>query len=383
MKKVLFLQNIGKSYGGVWQVNKMVGEELIKRGYSVSIVSIRNNQNDIKLEYDSKMNVFTINENDSWETYSGTEIKNDLKNNNYKLAIKKIKSRLQYNISLKKDILKLKSYINNSLPDYIVTSQYQLLDMIPKKYLSRTINEQHSSYADAVLHKATLKNLKKYNGKVKFLWLTKNTMEKARKDGFKNSTYIYNATRIRTDKIADVTKNKKLITIARFCTQKRLDMMIDIVEEVFKDKKFNDWIFEMYGDGEERKYIEGLISNKEQIKIMGMTPDPKKELLESSINLNTSLFEGFSLSILEANECGVPTITFDFGESSVEEILNEKTGIIAANREEYIIKLKELMENKDKLKMFSINCKNFSKNFYIETIIEQWIKLFNEVDKGE
>ena len=99
MKKVLFLQNIGKSYGGVWQVNKMVGEELIKRGYDVSIVSIRNNQNNIKLEYDNKMNVFTINETDSWETYSGTEIINDLKKNNYKLAIKKIKARIEYIIS--------------------------------------------------------------------------------------------------------------------------------------------------------------------------------------------------------------------------------------------------------------------------------------------
>ena len=121
--------------------------------------------------------------------------------------------------------------------------------------------------------------------------------------------------------------------------------------------------------------------NKKQVKIMGMTSDPKKELLDSSINLNTSLFEGFSLSILEANECGVPTIAFDFGESSVEEILNEHTGIIADNKEEYIIKLKELMENEKKLKTFSTNCRNFSKKFYIETIIEQWIKLFDEIEK--
>lgn len=383
MKKVLFLQNIGKSYGGVWQVNKMVGEELIKRGYDVSIVSIRNNQNNIKLEYDNKMNVFTINEKDSWETYSGTEIINDLKKNNYKLAIKKIKARIEYIISIKKDVIKLKSYINSSQPDYIVTSQYQLLDMIPKKYLSRTINEQHSSYADAAAHKVTLKTLKKYNGNVKFLWLTKNTMEKAQKDGFTNSTYIYNATRIRTDKIADVTKNKKLITIARFCSVKRLDMMIDMVEEIFKDKKFNDWVFEMYGDGEERRYLEKLIDNKEQIRIMGMTSEPKKELLDASINLNTSLFEGFSLSILEANECGVPTVTFNFGESVVEEILNEKTGIIAVDRKEYIFKLKELMVDKNKLKEFSLNCKEFSENFHIEKIIEDWIELFNEIDKGE
>ena len=35
MKKVLFIQLIGNSYGGVWQVIKMVGEQLIKEGYEV------------------------------------------------------------------------------------------------------------------------------------------------------------------------------------------------------------------------------------------------------------------------------------------------------------------------------------------------------------
>lgn len=52
MKKVLFLQIKGKSKAGVWFVNKTIGEELIKKGYDVSILAIRNNRGDIKLEHD-------------------------------------------------------------------------------------------------------------------------------------------------------------------------------------------------------------------------------------------------------------------------------------------------------------------------------------------
>ena len=114
---------------------------------------------------------------------------------------------------------------------------------------------------------------------------------------------------------------------------------------------------------------------------MGVTDNPKKELLNASINLNTSSFEGFSLSILEANECGVPTITFDFGESVHEEIINEKTGIIADDTGDYIEKLKELMLNESKLKILSKNAKEFSKEFHIENIVNKWIELFNEYDK--
>ena len=38
MKKILFLQNIGNSYGGVWFVNKIIDEELIKNNYDVEIL---------------------------------------------------------------------------------------------------------------------------------------------------------------------------------------------------------------------------------------------------------------------------------------------------------------------------------------------------------
>ena len=381
MKKVLILQIKGKSYGGVWQVNRLVGEELIKNGYDVNIVSIRNNQEDITIEHNPKLNVFTINEIDSWNTYKGTDILKEIKQLHLIKASRMLLSRIKYEIGLKKDIKKLHKYINESKPDHIITAHYQLLDMIPKNYLDRTIHQQHSAFEHAINHKATRKTLEKYNGKIKYLWLTKNTTKKANNYGLKNNQYIYNAVRFNSDTIADVTKNKKLITIARISSDKRIDIMVDILKEVFKDKRFKDWSLEIYGDGELEDEIRKQIDNHQQIKLMGLTNNPKDNLLTSSINLNTSPYEGFSLSILEANECGVPTITFDFGESVHEEIINEKTGIIADDFNDYVEKLKELMLNESKLKILSKNAREFSNNFHIETIIKKWINLFNEEDK--
>ena len=79
MKKIMFLQILGKSYGGVWQVNKTVGEELLKHNFDVSIICLRNNQNNLLIEHDPKLKVKTINEVDPWGTYSGTEILNTIK----------------------------------------------------------------------------------------------------------------------------------------------------------------------------------------------------------------------------------------------------------------------------------------------------------------
>ena len=205
-------------------------------------------------------------------------------------------------------------------------------------------------------------------------------MNDAIKYGIKDSYYIYNAVRFKSKETAKVVKNQKLITIAQFRPEKRISLMVDIVANLLKDKKFNDWTFEIYGSGVEESKIKEHIGNNKQIKLMGLTNDPKKALLTASINLNTSSYEGFALSILEGNECGVPTITLDFGESVEEEIIDNKTGIIAKNTEEYKNKLKELMNNKEKLERLSLNAKEFSNNFQIEQIIEQWIKLFKELD---
>lgn len=382
MKKILFIQLKGNSFGGIWQVIKTISSALIDKGYTVHIVSLRENKNNIELEYDKRIKLYTINKKDVWEhNYTKNEIKNDFKKFKYFNMIKKIIVKIKHKISIKKDTKKMHEYIKKYNPDKIITSHYQLLDMIPQEYLKNTIHEQHSSFADAKSNKANIKTFDKYKNKIKFIWLTKQTMKTAIENGYKNSNYIYNPVRFKSNEKANVTKNKKLITIARLSTDKSIDKMIDIAEDIFKDKKYKDWMLEIYGKGELEEYLNNRIKNKKQIKLMGLTTNPKDVLLNSSINLNTSKYEGFSLSILEANECGIPTIAFNFGESAPEQILNNKTGIIANNTEEYKTKLKSLMDDSKKLEELSINAKEFSKTFYIEKIIEKWINILNEDTK--
>ena len=370
--KILFLQNKGKSYGGVWQVNKMVGEALISDGYEVAVVSIRENHNDYVPEYNPKMHVETLNKVDEWETYSWSEI---IKKFPKKDSVKMIKNRFHNIRTMKLDKKKLASFIDEFKPDYIISSQYQLLDMIPKNYLSSTFNEQHMSFRDSWNHPATRKTFIKYKDKVTYIWLCKKTMEEAIKHGLDNSICLYNAVRFETKEIADVTKNKRIVTIARISSQKRIDKMVDMLEEIFKNKKYHDWTLEIWGDGDEYEKIKSLIKSP-QIKLMGRTNNPKDILLKSSINLNTSDYEGFALSILEANECGIPTITFDFGESTEEEVLDGKTGFIAKDREDYINKLEMLMNDNKLLKEMSKNCKVYNDNFKIQKIVKEWEKLF-------
>ena len=383
MKKLLILQIKGNDMGGVWIFNKTLSEALVEKKFQIEIISIRNNLESKPLSIDSRIKVHTINENSPWEIPHKSDVLNSLKSKNLKTFFKTFKSFLEEKKRLNLDYDKLKDYIEKYKPDYIISSHYECLNGIPESYLKKTIAIQHSSLKDVFDHTKNKIVLQKYSKKIyKMVWLSKNTAEIASKSGFLNNTYMYNPVRFTTSKKADVVKNKKLIAVTRIENDiKRVNLMVEIANDILKE--LPDWTFEIYGMGEFTKKSLHIIENNEKIKYMGTTNEPEKVFLTASINLNTSLYEGFCLSILEANMCGVPTICFNFGESSTEEIINKETGIIIENDNilEYKEKLIELMKNEKVLKKMATNAKEFVKKFTIDKISEEWINLFMKMDK--
>lgn len=384
MKKILFLQNKGKSLGGVWFVNKTLGEQFLKLGYDIEIASIRNNKVDINLEYNPKINVFTINENDLWEIPYKRDVLNSIR------KLKFFRTVYKYVLEqrkMKKDYNTLSNYIKKSSPNYIIVSHYQLLETIPSEYLKSTIFVQHSSFDDVLKYKNCIKTVKKYNNLLgKICWLTKKTCEIAKKYGITNSTYIYNPIRIFSNKIADVDRNKTLVTISRIdADQKRIDLMIKIADKIFKDKKFSNWSLKIYGPGNLSDDLIKIVDRNPQIELMGKIDDISKALLSSSIYLSTSYMEGFSMSILEAYEFGIPVVAYNFGESCREQILDNETGNIIDLYDEnkFIEKLTYLMNNPEILKRYSKNSKEYANNFNVQNIANQWIKLFKQVDDNK
>ena len=381
MKKLMILQIKSNELGGVWFFNKTISEELLKHNFQIEIVAIRDNHSKNKLEIAKSISLKTINEQDKWEITRKKDILKALKTLKLKNIVAISKNYLSEHKKLKEDFTTLKNYIKKQNPDYIIASHYQTLDGIPKKYLKKTVAIQHSSLKDVLTLHDNTKKLKKYSKKIfKMVWLSKKTSELAEEKGFSNNTYMYNPVRFQTKLTADVIKNKKLISVTRIDnSQKRIDLMLDIANTVLKD---SDWTFELYGTGEFTDYAKKILNNNKKIKYMGKTDNPMQVLLNASINLNTSRMEGFSLSILEANMCGVPTVTFDFGESAPEEIINDKTGYIIYNdnKEEYIEKLLFLMNNSQKLQELANNSKKFGQKFTIDKIIQNWLKLFGDLD---
>ncbi len=376
MKKILIIQHKASTFGGIWTINSSLAREFQKRNYEVKLVAVRNKFDEEKIK---DINTSVINDKAIWDVLT---LKDCLKLL-LKFRIREFKRAFKDNRDRLKDIKDLGLFIKEYDPNYIIVSQYQLLDGIPKEYYKKTFMHVHSNFNEAINHKATRKTFAKYNGDISFVWLSNQTKDEAINWGLKNSICIYNFVNFETNKLADVNKNKKIVTLTRLSKEKNIDLMIKIVEAVFKEKKHKDWVFEIYGDGSERKYLETLITNNKQIKIMGKVDNVEKVLLKSSINLNTSYNEGFCLSIIEGYACGVPSLSFDYNGPTHEVILENKTGYIAKDATDYVGKLSKLLDDSDLLKKMGINANNHSKKFHIDNSVKNWIKEFNKIDKGD
>lgn len=107
---------------------------------------------------------------------------------------------------------------------------------------------------------------------------------------------------------------RRLVALARYGGEKRLDLMVDLVDRVFADTRADGWTLHLYGAGNAEETIAAHIAKArhgDRMRLEGPTTDPLGVLATSGVHLVTSSFEGFSLSTLEAASMGVPTVAFD------------------------------------------------------------------------
>lgn len=96
----------------------------------------------------------------------------------------------------------------------------------------------------------------------------------------------------------------------------------------------------------------------------------------------TSHTESFGIVLIEAMSSGLPCIAFSSAEGANEIIKNDYNGYLIDNRnkEEYISKIKALIEDYDLRNKLGSNAKKSIEKYSSSIIKEQWIDL---IEKGE
>lgn len=366
--KIMFVQLNYDLYGGVETVNDTLAKQFVKDGNEVKVMCFLRTGN---------------NELISNITYQKTFIANEIKRESYKLLIKYIckfkikkvilgiKKCLLYYINMNLYHKKLTKEIKKYDADNIIVSNPLLIKYVPHNMYNRTFVHIHSGIKEYKMNKTFLKVLLKYKNKVnKYVLLTSEAEKEFNKLGFKNTCYINNPLRIKSNKVSNLN-NKKIIYIGRIAKEKRVNLLIEIfkISHLFS----KGWTLNIYGSGKIN------LDKCEGVRYLGPTNDVETVLRESDILALTSEYEGFPMVVLEANELGVPVISFDFGN---DLIINRKTGIVVenSNKEKYVQELIELCNNPEILKKMAKNAKKNVVKYYPLKIARDWYKLFKEGD---
>lgn len=198
----------------------------------------------------------------------------------------------------------------------------------------------------------------------------------------KKLTYIYNPV---TVDVKGKTRlgEKHVISVGRLVKQKGFDILLDVWKKVKMDKYSEEWVLDIYGDGPEREVLESKIRKLciEDVNLNSYTKNITAKYLSSSIFVLSSRFEGFVLVLLEAQACGLPTISFDIKEGPREIITDGVNGFLVPpfDVNKMASKILDLMKNEDKLRYFSENSRKDLGKFDLEKIVDKWELLFNEI----
>lgn len=173
----------------------------------------------------------------------------------------------------------------------------------------------------------------------------------------KNIEVIYNGADVELiNKIPNQQKVYDLIFVGRLNYQKNLPLL---VESIFLLQKTMPKIkIAIIGQGEEKENLENLIRQKgleSNFNFMGAISDKEKlfkTIKSAKIFVLPSILEGFPLTIVEANACGLPVVATKTKHNDTGEYITEnENGILTAtNPKAFSSAISCLLENHTYLK---------------------------------
>lgn len=192
---------------------------------------------------------------------------------------------------------------------------------------------------------------------------------------------INNPSSFRSGAIDFDKKENIALAVGRLTYQKGFERLID-TWSIIKEKAPAGWKLCIVGSGELKTnlqdQIERLLLNSD-IEIIPATSQIQEYYLNASIYCMTSLFEGFPMVLLEAQNYGLPLVSFDC-ETGPAEIIRDNGFLVKDNdKEAFANAVLKLINSKELRQEMGERSLQNAKNYTIDSIINHWIALFNSI----
>ncbi len=390
---ILFLLRLYPVYGGGETVTLCLANEMVKRGWNVSILYFKENIKNQLPYIDPRINAVKI-ENVNYGEFS-TDKASELKSEQEKVHKFTVRFINEHDIQIVMNqwwplcfIKRLKAETKAKIIKVNHTTLYApifdgtgLKAVLRRKF--KKIYEIHKKRISLKVVTDTLPYVDRYVFLSPAFQKQYEDMAHYKNTGKLNAIpnpLVFDSF-INAEKYAK--KENIVLIVARMSeASKRITRALQAWSLVEKDPISTDWKLQIVGDGPDLSaYKQMAIDlNIQRVKFEGYQ-HPLAYYEKAKIFLMTSAIEGFGMTLIESQQQGVVPIVMDTFLALHDIITSEENGIITPDNDiksfaEAILSLIQNPQRLDKLAKTGINS---SKKFAIGTIVDKWEKLYLEL----
>ena len=188
-----------------------------------------------------------------------------------------------------------------------------------------------------------------------------------------------------TDLAVDYSVQKnKCVFFSRIDRWKGVELIIDSMALLAGD--YPQWSVDIYGQAESEQFLDGLKERaakngvQDRINFMGVSDNPYETLVNYDFCVFPSVFEGFSLGLVEAMAVGLPCVGRLSCSGLNEMVIDGVNGLLCGdNPQDFSNGMRLLMTNSDQRARMGRNARTYVSQFSLALFEQRWLGLADEL----
>ena len=183
-----------------------------------------------------------------------------------------------------------------------------------------------------------------------------------------------------SDRPSDCTAHQ-LLAMGRYDDQKHFDLLIDLWAQLAPE--YTEWRLVIAGDGQLRPELSAQVKRLDlkSVELMRPTHQVQELYRASSIYVMTSRYEGLPMVLIEAQQMGLPIVSFACPCGPRDVITDGVDGYLleVGDHTGFIQALRRLMDSEAERQRMGAAARIASERYDLGHIMKSWLALFNEL----
>ena len=178
-------------------------------------------------------------------------------------------------------------------------------------------------------------------------------------------------------------KENNVLVVGRLSERhKKITRILEAWKFVEQDRRFEDWKLQIVGDGEDRKLYENIVQKDslQRVEMLGFK-QPLPYYNKAKVFLMTSAFEGFGMTLVEAQQNGVALLVMDSYASLHEIVEDGDNGLLVKDGDvaEFTEKLKMLLKDDALRNRLADKGLLTCQRFTVGKVVDKWEMIYNSL----